>query len=117
MALSKSVMRNVARFRIRGHGLKCETALYGRSPDRSARVCNLCENGDIFKMRNTLFFHVLCHSKSLSLQSIRLSTTIYIGFKPGSSLSRAKAGNCTTDCNSPDNLSLSFSAVSQIRLT
>ena len=41
------------------------------------------------------------------------------GFKPGSSLSRAKAGNCTTDCNSPDNLSLSlsFSAVSQIRLT
>ena len=24
MALSKSVMRNVARFRIRGHGLKCE---------------------------------------------------------------------------------------------
>ena len=25
MALSKSVMRNVARFRIRGHGLKCET--------------------------------------------------------------------------------------------
>ena len=28
------------------------------------------------------------------------------GFKPGSSLSRAKAGNCTTDCNSPDNLSL-----------
>ena len=91
--------------------------LYGRSPDRSARVCNLCENGDIFKMRNTLFFHVLCHSKSLSLQSIRLSTTIYIGFKPGSSLSRAKAGNCTTDCNSPDNLSLSFSAVSQIRLT
>jgi len=28
------------------------------------------------------------------------------GFKPESSLSRAKAGNCTTDCNSPDNLSL-----------
>ena len=51
-------MRNVARFRIRGHGLKCETGLYGRSPDRSARVCNLCENRDIFKMRNTLFFHV-----------------------------------------------------------
>ena len=36
---------------------------------------------------------------------------------PRSSLSRAKARNCTTDCNSPDNLSLSFSAVSQIRLT
>ena len=29
----------------------------------------------------------------------------------------AKAGNCTTDCKSPDILSLSFSAVSQIRLT
>jgi len=35
-------MRNVARFRIRGHGLKCETGLYGRG----ARVCKLCENGD-----------------------------------------------------------------------
>ena len=46
MALSKSVTKNVARFRIRGHGLKCETGLYGRNPDRSARVCNLCENGD-----------------------------------------------------------------------
>jgi hypothetical protein len=58
MALSKSVMRNVARFRIRGHGLKCETGLYGRSPDRSARVCSLCENGVIFKMRSTSFFYV-----------------------------------------------------------
>ena len=25
--------------------MKCETGLYGRSPGRSARVCNLCENG------------------------------------------------------------------------
>jgi len=25
---------------------KCGTGLYGRSPDRSERVCNLCENGD-----------------------------------------------------------------------
>ena len=47
MVLSKSVMRNVARFRIPGHGLKCVTGLYGRSPDRSARVRNLCENGVI----------------------------------------------------------------------
>jgi len=31
-------MKNVARFRIRGHRLKCETGLYGRSSDRSARV-------------------------------------------------------------------------------
>jgi hypothetical protein len=44
MLMSKNVMRYVARFRIRGHGLKC--SLYGRSPDRSARVCNLCENRD-----------------------------------------------------------------------
>ena len=47
MVLSNSVIRNVAQFRIRGHGLMCETGLYCRIPDRSARVCNLCENGDI----------------------------------------------------------------------
>ena len=58
MALSKSVMRNVARFRIWRHGLKCETGLYGRSPDRSARVAICVKTGIIFKMRNTLFFHV-----------------------------------------------------------
>jgi len=57
MALSKNVIRDVARFRIQGHGLKCATGLYGRSPDRSARVCNLCENGDI-QDENALFFHV-----------------------------------------------------------
>ena len=39
MDLSKSSMRNVARFRIRGHGLKCETGLYGRSPDRNECTC------------------------------------------------------------------------------
>ena len=55
MALSKNIMRNVARFRIRGHGLKCETGLYGRSPDRSARVCNLCENGDIQDEKHVIF--------------------------------------------------------------
>jgi hypothetical protein len=53
----------------RGHGLKCEAGLYGRSPDRIARVCNLCENGIKFKMRNTLFFHVF-----------RLSLTYYRRF-------------------------------------
>ena len=58
MALSKSIMRNIARFRIRGHGLKCETGLYGRSPDRSARVCNLCENGDYIQDKSTSFFLV-----------------------------------------------------------
>jgi hypothetical protein len=59
MVLSKSVMRNVARFRIRGHELKCETGLYGRSPDRSARVCNLCENGDI-KDEKHVNFSCMC---------------------------------------------------------
>jgi len=56
MALSKSVMRNLARFRIRGHGLKCETGLYGRSPDRSARVCYLCENGDYIQDEKHVIF-------------------------------------------------------------
>jgi len=56
MALSKSVMRNVARFRIREHGLKCETGLYGRSPDRSARVCKLCENGDYIQDEKHVIF-------------------------------------------------------------
>jgi len=55
MALSKSVMRNVARFRIRGHGLKCETGLYVRSSDRSTRVCNLCENRDIQNEKHVIF--------------------------------------------------------------
>ena len=58
MDLSNNIKRNVARFRIRGHGLKCETGLYGRSPDRSARVCNLCENGDYIQDEKTLFFLV-----------------------------------------------------------
>ena len=49
-------MRNVARFRIRGHGLKCETGLYGRSPDRSARVCNLFENGDYIQDEKHVIF-------------------------------------------------------------
>jgi hypothetical protein len=58
MDLSNNITRNVARFRIRGHGLKCETGLYGRSPDRSARVCNLCENGDYIQDKSTSFFLV-----------------------------------------------------------
>ena len=57
MVLSKSVMRNVARFRIRGHGLKCEIGLYGRSQDRSARVCNLCENGDYIQDEKHFFMY------------------------------------------------------------
>ena len=56
MVLSKNVVRSVAWFRIRGHGLKCETGLYGRSPDRSARVCNLCENGDYIQVEKHVVF-------------------------------------------------------------
>ena len=41
---------------IRGHGLKCETGLYGRSPDRSARVCNLCDNGDYIQDEKHVIF-------------------------------------------------------------
>jgi len=52
----QNVMRNVVRFRIRGHGLKCETGFYGRSPDRSARVCNLCENGDYIQDEKHVIF-------------------------------------------------------------
>jgi hypothetical protein len=56
MVLSKSVMRNVARFRIRGHVLKCETRLYGRIPDRSARTCcKLCENGEFQNEKHVIF--------------------------------------------------------------
>jgi len=35
--------------------LKCETGLYGRSPDRSAHVCNLCENGDYIQDEKLYF--------------------------------------------------------------
>ena len=35
-----------------------DSGLYGRSPDRSARVCNLCENGDYIQDENVNHFHV-----------------------------------------------------------
>jgi len=58
MALSKSVMRNVARFRIRGHGLKCET-VYMAGVRTGVHVFAICvKTGIIFKMRSTSFFHV-----------------------------------------------------------
>ena len=72
MALSKSVMRNVARFRIRGHGLKCETGLFGKSPDRSARVCNLCENGDYIQDEK----HVIC--SCIGTEHCGTSSSIYL---------------------------------------
>ena len=36
--------------------MKCETGLYGRNPDRSARVCNLCENGDYIQDEKHVIF-------------------------------------------------------------
>jgi hypothetical protein len=36
----------------------CETGIYGRSPDGSARVAICEKTGIIIKMRNRLFFHV-----------------------------------------------------------
>jgi hypothetical protein len=78
MALNKSVMRNVARFRIRGDGLKCETGLYGRSPDRNARVCNLCENGDYIQDETHVIFSCI-GTEHLRHQFIRLFDNISEG--------------------------------------
>ena len=72
MALSKSVMRNVAWFRIRGHGV---IVLYGRSPDRSARVCNLCENGDYIQDEK----HFMYRTKHLRHHFIHLFDNISEG--------------------------------------
>jgi len=63
-------------------------------------------------IRTFLCTQVFRHTNRVSGQS-RPWTSPHLnllknGVKPGSSLSRAKAGNCTTDCNSPDNLSLSL---------
>ena len=80
MTLSKSVMRNVARFRIRRHGLKCETGLYGRSPDRSARVCNLCENGDYIQDEKHVIFSCI-GTEHLRHQFIHLLDNIFIFLK------------------------------------
>ena len=78
MALSKSVMKNVARFRIRGRGLKCETGLYGRSPDMSARVCNLCENGDCIQNEKHVIFSCI-GTEHLRHQFIHLFDCISAG--------------------------------------
>jgi len=82
MALSKSVMRNVARFRIRGHGLKCETGVYGRSPDRSARVRNLCENEDYIQDEKHVIFacigteHLYGTGSSISLIILKVISKV-----------------------------------------
>jgi hypothetical protein len=57
MALSKNIMRNVARFRIRGHGLKCKL-VYMAGVRTGVHVFAICVKTGIFKMRSTSFFHV-----------------------------------------------------------
>ena len=61
-------------------------------------------------IRKFLCTQVFRHTNRVSGQSrtwtVSTLSLMKNGFKPGSSLSREKAGNCTTDCNSPDNLSL-----------
>ena len=41
--LNRKVMRDVSRFRLRAHGLKCEIGLY----DRSTHICNRCDTGEV----------------------------------------------------------------------
>jgi hypothetical protein len=57
--MSKSVMRNVARFRTRGHGLRCETGIIHQE---SGQVCMCLQfmyvKTGISKMRSTINFHV-----------------------------------------------------------
>ena len=36
--------------------MKCKTGVYGRSLDRSARVCNLCECGDYIQDEKHVIF-------------------------------------------------------------
>jgi hypothetical protein len=41
--LNRKVVRDVSRFRLRAHGLKCESGLY----DRSTHVCDRCDSGEV----------------------------------------------------------------------
>lgn len=43
--LNRKVIRDVSRFRLRAHGLKCEKGLYGS--DRNELICDLCESGEV----------------------------------------------------------------------
>jgi hypothetical protein len=58
--------------------MKCETGLYGRSPDRSARVCNLCENGDYIQDEKHVIFSCI-GTKHLRHQFIHLFDNISEG--------------------------------------
>ena len=54
LALSSRVMRNVSRFRLRGHNLRCETASY-KDSDRSMRTCNRCACGENQNEKHVMF--------------------------------------------------------------
>jgi len=54
MALSSRVMRNVSRFRLRGHNLRCETASY-KDSDKSMRTCNRCACGENQNEKHVMF--------------------------------------------------------------
>jgi len=41
--LNRKVVRDVSRFRLRAHGLKCETGLY----DRGTHMCDLCDIDEV----------------------------------------------------------------------
>ena len=58
--------------------MKCDTGLYGRSPDRSARVCNLRENGDYIQDEKHVIFSCI-GTEHLLHQFIRLFDNISEG--------------------------------------
>ena len=62
--------------------MKCETGLYGRSPDRSARVCNLCENGDYIQDEKHVIFSCI-GTEHLQHQFIHLFDNIFEGDMKG----------------------------------
>jgi len=44
VTLGPSALANMVKNFLLPNGLKCETGLYGRSPDKSARVCKWVQN-------------------------------------------------------------------------
>jgi len=81
-------------------GLKQSTTNWLYSENEDMNRCNSIGFGQL-----SSFSIVLSKQITVTAKYKTQHNNLY-GFKPGSSLSRAKAGNCTTDCNSPDNLSL-----------
>jgi hypothetical protein len=54
LALSRRVMRNVSRFRLRGHKLRCETASF-KGSDKNMQTCNRCVRGEIQDEKHVVF--------------------------------------------------------------